>query len=469
MLALLAASALLAPAPPARVLPGFQSISAEKAAAHVARLAGPEFYGRGTGQRGYQLAAEWMAGKFKSFGLQPIGEHGYFHQVPFTRFKVLQGSLQIGSSQPITMAQGLTFDGLSSDLALEGLLTVIPGPNSIPAEGLEGRVLLVLGSWTDGQQGALLRARPAAVIWASDSAWGEPEVRFGHNQAKRAGRGAAWAFIPHAQGLAIAARAGASAEARATSLAVRLSAAVEAENTEVPNVVGWLPGSDPSLRHEFVGIGCHLDHLGIQRGIVYPGADDDGSGSAAVLLAAEAFARNPARPKRSILFMGFTGEEMGLLGAGHLAANPPGGLKISDMLAEFQLDMVGRNEEQEGDRPEDNVDTIHLVGSKKGSMDWHNLVVEQNRHVGFTFEYDQEDVYRRSDHYKFAEKGVPVAFLFAGFHPDYHRPTDTPEKINHEKIAMSARLAYLSAFAAAERGTRFPMNGEEGSGSGARS
>lgn len=116
----------------------------------------------------------------------------------------------------------------------------------------------------------------------------------------------------------------------------------------MPNVVGLLEGSDPVLKNEVVGIGAHLDHLGVQNGTVYWGADDDGSGSTAVMLVAKALATNPVRPKRSILVMWFCGEEMGLIGSKHYADNPI--IPNEKMVCELQLDMVGRNEEKQGGR-----------------------------------------------------------------------------------------------------------------------
>jgi hypothetical protein len=119
--------------------------------------------------------------------------------------------------------------------------------------------------------------------------------------------------------------------------------------------------------------------------------------------------------------------------------------------------MVGRNEEKEGERPEANVKTIHLIGSKQGDPDLHDVIMRANQHIGFEFEYDEESVFGRSDQANFYQKAnTSVAFLFGGFHPDYHQPTDQPAKINFDKIASAARLYYLSIYFAAEHGP-FPV------------
>jgi Zn-dependent M28 family amino/carboxypeptidase len=139
--------------------------------------------------------------------------------------------------------------------------------------------------------------------------------------------------------------------------------------------------------------------------------------------------------------MAFCGEEMGLIGSRYYTENPL--IPLEKMVCLLQMDMVGRNEETATDKADDNVHSIHLVGSKRISTELHEITLDLNKHIGFEFEYDEEDVYERSDHANFARKGVPITFLFSGFHPDYHRPTDTVDKINFDKIVSAARLNYL--------------------------
>jgi hypothetical protein len=132
------------------------------------------------------------------------------------------------------------------------------------------------------------------------------------------------------------------------------------------------------------------------------------------------------------------------------------------MTCMFNIDMVGRNEDQgTGDTDADNEGHIHLVGSQRGDTELHNLILKANRHVGFQFELDMESVWNRSDQINFYEKGVPVAFLFGGFHPDYHQPSDTTDKINYPKIAAAGKLFYLAIFAAADHG-KFPIQDDSG-------
>ena len=194
----------------------------------------------------------------------------------------------------------------------------------------------------------------------------------------------------------------------------------------------------------------------MQRGELYPGADDNGSGSTALLQIAKAIHTNPVKPKRSVLLIAFCAEERGLLGSKHYASNPLRPLK--DMICMLNIDMIGRNEETATEPASDNLNTIHLVGSKDHSMQLHQITEKANESVGFVFEYDEEErVDGRSDHASFSEKGIPVTFLFGGFSPYYHKPTDTMEGINFSKIANAARLDYLVLMMASEHG-RFQLD-----------
>ncbi|MBC8063806.1 MAG: M28 family peptidase, partial [Chlorobia bacterium] len=155
------------------------------------------------------------------------------------------------------------------------------------------------------------------------------------------------------------------------------------------------------------------------------------------------------KPKRSILFMCFSGEEMGLVGSAYYAANPI--IPLEKMQCLMQMDMVGRDsfgaqngDQKRIDKVEENRDTMRLVGSKRISQEYDDIIQDVNQFVGFKFKYDSEDVYTRSDHYNFAKNGVPIAFQFCGFTPDYHQPTDTVDKINFEKLVNSAKLCYLT-------------------------
>ncbi|MCB8932024.1 MAG: M28 family peptidase [Fimbriimonadaceae bacterium] len=457
--------------PPEAYKKGFDSIRPADGHTWLSYLAGPECDGRGSGQPGYQKAAEFMAARFKEFGLQPLGDNGtYFQNIPFSRSRVDDEacSLALGSTV-LKGGKDIGFTGLSADAESKGAVVFVRADSAAakladPAV-LEGKIVILSADNIGNElRRQLFQGSPAAVLTVSDSVsasgW---SVRRGSGRAGRGGssvRGSitqsAARRLAEGAGIDPAFLDAASGDTAAVRTAgeASLEAKVQSEEIMVPNVVGMLEGSDPNLRAQHVGMGAHLDHLGNQNGVIYYGADDDGSGSTALLQVIKAFSINPVKPRRSIVFMAFCGEEMGLIGSRFYSENPK--LPLENMVCELQMDMVGRNSDgaQNGDRnrmdkAEENVDTIRLVGSKRISMQLHNLILEANQHVNFRFKYDAEDVYTRSDHYSFASKGIPIAFTFSGFHPDYHRPTDTIEKINFDKIANTARLFYLTAFEAA--------------------
>ena len=158
---------------------------------------------------------------------------------------------------------------------------------------------------------------------------------------------------------------------------------------------------------------------------------------------------------------------MGLIGSRHYVNNPT--KPLEDMMCMFNIDMVGRNEESKDETAEENEGHIHLVGSQKGDNDIHEIVLKANESVGFEFELDQEGVWNRSDQINFYNAAhVPVSFLFDGFHPDYHRPTDKVSEINFKKLVSAARLYYVAVNLATEHG-RFEPNPESKSSEKSRS
>jgi hypothetical protein len=448
--------------PPTAWKQGFDSISAAEGRGFLSYLAGPECLGRGTGQPGYFKAAQFMAAHFQEYGLKPMGDRGtYFQGVPFWRSNVVDDGSQIqfiGSSQQLKSGQAFRMTSISAPISATSLVAEISGddPQFDPADLVNKIVIVKTEKPSLRMRSQILAAKPSALLFVRPSLpAAEYQVRRSAPSPDAPAR-SPYGYISDA-GLRDLEGAmhfgdmasGAGSIKLSTSFA-RMNVKIASGDLMVPNVVGLLEGSDPTLKAEIVGLGAHLDHLGVQGGVVYPGADDDGSGDTALLEIARAFHMNGQKPKRSLLFMAFCGEEMGLIGSGWYAAHPV--FPNDKMVAELQMDMVGRNSfgAQNGDQKRidveaENHDTIRLVGSKRISTDLHNTILDMNKYVGFKFKYDAEDVYTRSDHYNFAKNGIPIAFTFSGFHPDYHQPTDTIEKINFEKIANTARLYYLTA------------------------
>lgn len=220
------------------------------------------------------------------------------------------------------------------------------------------------------------------------------------------------------------------------------------------NVGGLVEGSSPMLRGETIIISSHHDHDGMTSEGIWHGADDNGSGTVGVIALGRAFQANPAKPKRSILFISFAAEERGLLGAYYLAAHPVRDLTTTRAMLNF--DMIGRDEmpspQTDGliEIPKETSNRLNLIGANF-SPDYKRVVVAQNSAVGLVLDdrFDHEsalNIFFRSDQFPFVLKNVPAIWWFTGFHPDYHHVTDTADKINYVKMAKILRLAYLTAW-----------------------
>ncbi|MBO9202749.1 MULTISPECIES: M28 family peptidase [Niastella] len=222
------------------------------------------------------------------------------------------------------------------------------------------------------------------------------------------------------------------------------------------NVVGFLEGSDK--KEEFVFITAHYDHLG-KRGdsVIYYGADDDGSGTVSVLELAEAFAKAKAAgkgPRRSIVFMTVSGEEKGLWGSEFYSDHPL--YPLEKTTVDLNIDMIGRIDPKR--KEGDSTNYVYVVGDDKLSSDLRPISEAMNKKytkLELDYKYnapkDPERIYYRSDHYNFARKGVPIIFYFNGTHNDYHRPSDTPDKINYNLMAKRAQLVFYTAWEMANR------------------
>ena len=226
------------------------------------------------------------------------------------------------------------------------------------------------------------------------------------------------------------------------------------------NVVAFIKGTEKP--DEILVISAHLDHVGMKDGKIYNGADDDGSGTVAILEIAEAFqkaVKEGKGPKRSILFLHVTGEEKGLLGSKYYVENPI--FPLANTVADLNIDMVGRID----DRHKDNPNFVYLIGADKLSTELHDLSEKMNsKYTNISLDYkynDEKDpnrFYYRSDHYNFAKYNVPIIFYFNGTHEDYHQHTDTPDKINYDLLENRSRLIFHTAWEIANRENRLVVD-----------
>jgi hypothetical protein len=229
------------------------------------------------------------------------------------------------------------------------------------------------------------------------------------------------------------------------------------------NVLGLIEGSNPRLREEVVVVGAHYDHDGEYNGEIWPGADDNASGTAGVVALARAFGNGSKAPARSILLCAFAGEEKGEVGSQHYADHPV--FPIERTVAMIQMDMIGRNEEHgpnrglrlERETSSQNANSVNIIGSTFSS-DLRRTMEGANGQIALDlkFRYDDtpENLLRRSDQWAFLQKGIPSLFIHTGEHPDYHRPSDTADKINYPKMEKIVRLVYRAVDALANASSR---------------
>lgn len=220
---------------------------------------------------------------------------------------------------------------------------------------------------------------------------------------------------------------------------VTLSVSIEKNEFPTKNVIGWIEGADPALKNEYLVIGAHYDHIGttsetaVQNDTIMNGADDNASGTAAVMAIAKAFSASGKKPSRSVVFMFFTAEERGLIGSDYYTKNPL--FPLNKTVAMLNLDMVGRNGN----------DTLHVVGEKL-NPDLAALVNLEIPKVELKKTEMGMDIYSASDHFPFYQKGISAIALTSGLHKDYHAVSDNPDKINHVKVRKIAQLAYRVAW-----------------------
>jgi hypothetical protein len=452
------------------------TITAAEVAARVGLLAHDSMRGRDTPSRELDRAATYIAAEFARMGLRPGGDEGSFIQrYPLERrVPDTAGSyLALGTEVPIRFgADAIRVEGPYVPAGVSGSVVLVTGSTAAGTERMDlagAIVVAILPTDGTGQPSAgstrLFRAlagrRPAAIVLPVDSpgdVWREV-VRLSF----RSTLGPVWSdedgvpvvmvrdraiAEPLARAgvdLATARRAGGAPTARPVS-DVRATLVVRAlglDPTTAPNVVAFLPGGDPRLRDEVVVISAHMDHVGVAGSgrcrpiagdTICNGADDNASGTTAVLEIAEALAAQTPRPRRSFLFLTVSGEEHGLWGSDYFTGHPP--VPVERMVADLNLDMVGRNWK----------DTIVAIGREHSDLGETLARVERaHPELGMTAVSDlwpAERFYFRSDHYNLARRGVPILFFFNGTHADYHRPGDEPSKIDAEKEARIARLVF---------------------------
>jgi hypothetical protein len=452
-------------------------------------------------------ATDYLAAEARQMGLEPAGEDGgYFQTVPLVQRTLAAGAaVEAGGTAFAPIVDFIPRDQGKGARAIDGVPVMDGGivgdstQSPLPLDQAAGKLVVVrVAPQPDGTPAGTVNR--AVMTEQFRTAAGIAVVTLDAiGQTDRAGLTAAGAQLaksdaaPAPAFMYVTAR---MAEALLRGGTARGSIAFADAPTAAParNVVALLPGSDPALRGQMVAVGAHNDHVGIaavaedhdslrawnrvmrpqgaedspgkptaeeaarigtlldslrranrpRRDSIFNGADDDGSGSVAVLEIAEALARSPERPKRSILFVWHTAEELGLLGADWFTRHPT--VPRDSIVAQLNIDMIGRG--GPADLPNGGPEHLELLGSRRLSTELGDLVERVNtegKH-GFTFDYAYDadghpaNGYCRSDHYMYARFGIPVTFFTTGGHLDYHQLTDEAQYIDYEKMARVAGL-----------------------------
>ncbi len=485
---------------PSLVDSAIQQITAAELRKHVGLLASDRLSGRGVGQEGNRRAEEYIVAALREAKV-PAATPDYLQAVEVYQPRLGQdGRLQITAADGAVLADlqlGADFYPLtaSSDRPVTG--KVLLGGHGISAPdakhddyaGIDARgaVVLVLSDAPDALRNlpslsedartdlasvdrklADARAHGAAGLLVVRSYMGDARASWPEASSPRAASYRLLAPMRAAPLGAAAMSERAAAPVRQAleahrPLTARITPGVLATPVLMHNVLSIVEGRQPS--DEMVVVGAHLDHDGTdESGRIYNGADDNASGTAAVMAIASAFARASARgerPARAVVFALWNGEEKGSLGAEYYAARPVPGRRV---IANLNLDMVGRAEEIPD--PDDvrfrgfartaaaqNTNVVHLLGYSYSS-DLARIVGDANDGIGLTIRehYDQgsQGLLRRSDNWPFLEHGIPAVFLTTGLHPDYHTPQDDTERIDFAKLERIAELACRAAWMTAD-------------------
>lgn len=462
---------------PAQWKKGFDFIKVQDAQEILGFLGGPNCVGRNPRQPGFAIAAGYCTAWAQKNGLLPAGDNGsYFQPFFFDKVTTLPNSVSLRSADgkfQLTYGQDfdvslyrethskskfafirLTKDGMptiDANLVKDRIVIFSSDARSINRQGYQqlqnelSQAAQVVLATNSAQP---FEPRSSTIIRGSDSDKEGPGA-FRMNQAAAA----ALAKYLGASKFGAEAITEPSVELPEGEFTLSGDAKRELDHATM-NVLMKVEGVDPVLKDETVIIGAHLDHLGVSTRGTFYGADDNGSGSTAALLIGSAIAQNPIKPKRSVIIALWSHEESGLLGSQYYADHPV--VPMEDTVAYLNMDMVGRNCNYKpwGELAENNVDGVFCGSAKLWSPDLYNLMHEANKFVNLNLRDDKEDRTMRSDTGSFAAHDVPILKAFTGEHEDYHKTTDTLEKINWVKLINISKWLYLGAQTLANQSSR---------------
>ena len=457
-----------------------ETITEQDLESHLAVLANDSLEGRGAGSPGQAKAAEYIRNEFYQDQLISVSDTGFFQQFPlfqkYTDSVVIYHQDKVYSDDVVYLGETNLDETLTTEVVFIGNGT----PEEAEKIDLEGKAIAFWESdywrWRNrmkwgkergvvayltilnGDQQYLERVKnyTSRPQFYQEEPEQEPEeeeqIAFMITEKM-----AMEIFNTDEKGLSDFNRK------KLLTTQIGLKAQKLTKKINMRNVVGMIPGTD--LKNEAIIISAHYDHLGKSGELIYNGADDNGSGVATVLEIAEAFATAATEgngPRRTVIFIALSSEEIGLFGSDYYVKQPL--FPLENTVTNLNIDMVGRVDEVHQANP----NYIYLIGSDKLSQDLH-LLSEQvnstfsNLELDYTYNRDDDPnrYYYRSDHYNFAKNQIPVIFYFNGTHEDYHKPDDTIDKINFEIMEKRARLIYYTAWEIANRDQRVVLDDTE--------
>jgi Peptidase family M28/PA domain len=482
---------------------------------HLDFLSSTELGGRYTLSPNFSIVARYLASELESYGFHGAGPHGSFLQTfklvsskPEQTRMALQLTLN-GQGESATYGQDFFAAPDSSNGEVQGPLVFVGGGISAPNENrddyagknVKGKIVVVSGSaaqaidlskLSDSQHGiGAAEAHGAAGILVIPSQRllnlmkdktlaqrfaGRETVRLAReSDAKipaltlgpRLAQKVLAALGVNANGLREAASSPDTPAGGCSHCSAKIDVSLQQTRAMTQNVAGILEGTDPELRNEYVTFSAHYDHLKTgPNGEIYHGADDDGSGTSAVLAIARAMSLN--RPKRSVLIIFHAGEELGLLGSEYNADYAPV-VPLDKMVVDLNIDMIGRSKPPGDNDPADDhltdSNTVYVVGSNRISPELDRISTatdEEFQKLKLDYYYNDpsnpERIYYRSDHWNYAKHGIPIIFYFSGTHADYHRPTDTIDKIDFHKMTEITKLVFETGWRIANLDHRLARN-----------
>jgi hypothetical protein len=498
-------AAILYAQPPARLQPGYDSLQPERLKADLTFLSSDALEGRRSLERGSEVAIQWIASEFAKAGLKPLVGDSYLQPVPLIEFTpdrslttltLIHNGGRESFHAPDASSSFAHEVTVSGPIVFAGYGITAPELNYDDYAGIDakGKIVLIFNHEPQETDAASVFNGIGNTRYANNNYKLFNAQRHGavavlampdpnhHTQTRR--MTAASARIPPEAlveggpsiplflvGAPVSEALFAAAGKKASDVQTAIDAKPAPASFEIPgervelqtvlashrrgtsyNVAGLLEGSDPALKAETIVFSGHFDHDGMGPQGIYHGADDNGSGTVGVVNLARAYAMNPVKPRRSILFIVFAAEERGLLGSYYYVSHPL--RPLATTRAQINFDMIGRNEAADPrvitEISPDTSNQVGLIGADY-TPDYRETVERQNKVVGLNLTYKWDlDSYNqilfRSDQYPFLLHDIPAVWWFTGFHPDYHQVTDTVEKINFEKMAKILKLAYLSGF-----------------------